>query len=111
MFGKMLKVDLSTGAVEGVQIPPAYVADYVGGSGLAARLLFDSLDEEVMKSPLHPKSPLLFMTGPLTGTAGPTTGRFTICGRSPQTGLWGESNIGGFVGSELRYAGWDALWI
>ncbi len=111
MFGKMLKVDLSSGTFEGVHIPPAYVAGYVGGSALAARLLFESLDEGVMKSPLHPKSPLLFMTGPLTGTAGPTTGRFTVCGRSPQTGLWGESNLGGMVGPELRFAGWDALWI
>jgi aldehyde:ferredoxin oxidoreductase len=51
------------------------------------------------------------MTGPLTGSGGPTTGRFSICGRSPQTRIWGESNIGGFVGPELRYAGFDGLWI
>jgi aldehyde:ferredoxin oxidoreductase len=54
---------------------------------------------------------MLWITGPLTGTGGPTTGRFTICARSPQTGLWGESNIGGFVGPELRCAGYDAVWI
>jgi len=114
MFGKMLKVDLSSGTIERTQVPAEYVRQYVGGSGLAARLLWDHINSQAAPaaaSPLDPRSPLLFITGPLTGTTGPTTGRFTICGRSPQTGLWGESNIGGFVGPELRFAGWDVLWI
>jgi aldehyde:ferredoxin oxidoreductase len=111
MFGTILKVNLSTGAVERGQVPADYVREYVGGSGLAARLLADDLLANGPRPPLDPASPLLFITGPLTGTAGPTTGRFTVCGRSPQTGLWGESNIGGFVGPELRFAGWDILWI
>ena len=112
MFGTILKVDLTSGAIQRSQIPADYVRDYIGGSGLAARLLADTLLENSGPlDSLDPRSPLLFMTGPLTGTAGPTTGRFTICGRSPQTGLWGESNIGGFVGPELRFAGIDVLWI
>ena len=111
MFGKMLKVDLSSGAIERTMLPAEAVRDFVGGSGLAARLLADELLQSGPRPPLDPASPLLFVTGPLTGTAGPTTGRFTVCGRSPQTGLWGESNIGGFVGPELRFAGWDMLWV
>ena len=51
------------------------------------------------------------MNGPLTGTAGPTVGRFVICGKGPATGLWAESHIGGFWGPELRFAGYDGLWI
>jgi aldehyde:ferredoxin oxidoreductase len=47
----------------------------------------------------------------MTGTSGPTTGRFVICGKGPATGLWAESNIGGFWGTELRKAGFDGLWI
>jgi aldehyde:ferredoxin oxidoreductase len=111
MFGRMLKVDLGSGGIEIQQIPQEYVSATIGASGLAARLLIDSLTPNVIASPLHPESPLLFITGPLTGSAGPTTGRFTICGRSPLTGLWGEANIGGFVGPELRFAGWDAVWV
>ena len=109
MFGRMLKVDLTTGSFSAETIPAATLRDYIGAAGLGARLLWDALVPE--RSPLDPASPLLFITGPLTGTAGPTTGRFVVCGRSPQTGWWGESNIGGFVGPELRLAGWDALWI
>ena len=109
MFGRMLNVDLSTGAVAWEQVPAEWVRDFIGGSGLAARLLWEELDPG--RDPFDPRSPLLFITGPLTGTGGPTPARMSLCARSPQTGLWGESNLGGFIGPELRYAGVDVLWI
>lgn len=107
MFGRLLKVDLTSGKISQEDLPEAMLADFLGGSSLGARILWDWIDPAL--DPLDPRAPLLFITGPLTGSAGPTTGRFTVCGRSPQTGLWGESNIGGFVGPELRFAGWDGL--
>jgi aldehyde:ferredoxin oxidoreductase len=109
VFGRLLKIDLSNNRIEKETIPREWVMDYIGGSGLAARMLWEHLDPSI--DPLAPENPLLWITGPLTGSAGPTTGRFTICARSPQTGIWGESNIGGFVGPELRFAGFDAMWI
>ena len=109
MDRKLLIVDLTRGKITEQAIDPAYARDFIGGSGLGVRLLWDSLDPKC--DPLDPASPLLWITGPLTGTGGPTTGRSSICARSPQTGLWGESNIGGFVGSELRYAGYDGVLI
>jgi aldehyde:ferredoxin oxidoreductase len=109
MFGRVLKIDLSTGKIYKEKIPSKWVDDYIGGSGLAARILWDELDPA--RDPLDPRSPFLWVTGPLTGTSGPATGRFSLCGRSPQTGLWGESNLGGFIGTELRRAGYDILWI
>jgi aldehyde:ferredoxin oxidoreductase len=109
VFGRLLKIDLTSKQIEKESIRADWVKDFIGGSGLAARMLWETLDPEV--DPLSPENPMLWITGPLTGSAGPTTGRFTICARSPQTGIWGESNIGGFVGPELRFAGFDALWI
>ena len=106
---RLLAVDLTSGKTETRIVDPVYARQYIGGSGLAVRLLWDSLSPA--REPLDPASPLMWSTGPLTGTGSPTTGRFTICGRSPQTGLWGESNIGGFVGPELRFAGFDGVWI
>jgi aldehyde:ferredoxin oxidoreductase len=106
---KVLVVDLTHGDIREQAIDPAYSRDFIGGSGLGVRLLWDLLDPN--RDPLDPASPLLWISGPLTGTGGPTNGRSTICARSPQTGLWGESNIGGFVGSELRYAGYDGVLI
>jgi aldehyde:ferredoxin oxidoreductase len=109
MRSRLLRVDLSQGKMQDEEIDAQYRRDFIGGSGLAARMLWDDLDPT--RVPLDPRSPLIWMTGPLTGSGGPATGRFTICGRSPYTGIWGESNIGGFVGPELRYAGYDGLWI
>lgn len=106
---RLLVVDLTRGDIRVQSINPQYVQDFIGGSGLAARLLWDTLDPQ--RDPLDPASPMIWMTGPLTGTGGPTPGRFSICARSPQTGLWGESNVGGFVGPVLRYAGYDGLLI
>ncbi len=109
MDHKLLVVDLTRGKITDQVIDPAYARDFIGGSGLGVRLLWDLLDPK--RDPLDPASPLLWITGPLTGSGGPTTGRSSICARSPQTGLWGESNIGGFVGSEIRYAGYDGVLI
>ena len=109
MKSTLLLVDLTQGRIREEEVDAGYRRDFIGGSGLGARLLWDSLDPT--RDPLDPASPLLWMTGPLTGSGGPTTGRFTICARSPYTGIWGESNIGGFVGPELRYAGYDGVLI
>lgn len=105
----ILKIDLTTGKTEEYVIPKEWERDFLGGASLAARLLYDHLTSAL--DPLSPDAPLLFMTGPLTGTHGPATGRFVVCGKSPATGLWAESNIGGFWGPELRKAGYDGLWI
>jgi aldehyde:ferredoxin oxidoreductase len=105
----ILKIDLSSGKTEPFLIPVEFEQDYLGGASLGARLLYDTLTREL--DPLAPESPLLIMNGPLSGTAGPTVGRFVVCGKSPLTGLWAESNCGGFFGPELRMAGWDGLWL
>ena len=105
----ILKIDLTTGATEEYHIPEKWEKVFLGGASLAARLLHDSLTPEL--DALSPEAPLLFINGPLTGTAGPTTGRFVICGKGPATGLWAESHIGGFWGPELRFAGYDGLWV
>lgn len=105
----ILKIDLTTGKTEEYVIPEQWEKDFLGGTSLAARILYEHLTPDL--DPLSPEAPLLFMTGPMTGTSGPTTGRFVICGKSPATGLWAESNIGGFWGPELRKAGYDGLWV
>jgi aldehyde:ferredoxin oxidoreductase len=105
----ILKINLTTGTTEEYRIPVDWERDFLGGASLAARLLYDTLTAEL--DALSPAAPLLFMNGPLTGTAGPTVGRFVICGKGPATGLWAESHIGGFWGPELRFAGYDGLWI
>jgi len=105
----ILTINLTTRETDKFIVPAEWERDYLGGASLAARLLYTSLTREL--DPFSPESPLLFMTGPLTGTAGPSVGRFVVCGKSPATGLWAESNCGGFWGPELRFCGYDGVWI
>jgi aldehyde:ferredoxin oxidoreductase len=106
---EILKVNLSNGEFSRFSVPRSWEEQFLGGASLAARLLYDSLTRDL--DPLSPPAPLLFLNGPLSGTAGPAAGRFVVCGKSPATGLWGESNCGGFWGAELRMAGFDGLWV
>ncbi|HET7010097.1 MAG TPA: aldehyde ferredoxin oxidoreductase family protein [Anaerolineales bacterium] len=106
---RILTVDLGDGHTGVLEVSPEDARDYIGGASLAARLLYPFLLPTL--DPLEASAPLVFLTGPLTGSAGPAVGRFVVCARSPATGLWGESNAGGFLGPELRAAGWDGIWI
>jgi aldehyde:ferredoxin oxidoreductase len=109
MLQPILKINLTTRETSEYIVPEEWQRDYLGGASLAARLLYSSLTTEL--DPLSADAPLLFLNGPLSGTLGPTVGRFVVCGKSPLTGLWAESNCGGFWGPELRFAGYDGLWI
>ncbi len=105
----ILKINLTNNAIEEYVIPAEWERDFLGGASLAARILYPSLTRDL--NPLSADAPLLFLNGPLSGTNGPTTGRAVVCGKSPATQLWAESNIGGFWGVELRKAGYDGLWV
>jgi aldehyde:ferredoxin oxidoreductase len=106
---KILVVDLNEKTHQDQLISPDLAKDYLGGSGLAARLLYDKINPHT--DPLGPENPLLFMAGPMVGTSMPAAGRCTVNARSPLTGLWGESNTGGFIGPEMRFTGYDGVLI
>lgn len=106
-MGKLLVIDLTSGHIEDEPLNENYANQFIGGSGLAARYLYDLLDPGL--DPLNPANPLFFITGPLTGTRAPLCGRHVVCARSPLTGIWCESHAGGFVGAELRFAGYDGI--
>ncbi len=106
-MGRILRVDLSAGALWDEPLDEGHARAYVGGSALAARYIYDLVDSKT--DPLGASNPLVLMTGPLVGTPMPSAGRCSVCALSPQTGIWGEANTGGFVGPELRFAGYDGL--
>ncbi len=105
--GRILKVDLADGRTEVVTPPDAWVRDFVGGEGLGMRLYWDYLAPE--RDVFDPAEPLIFTTGPLTGTSAPASGRTVLVFRSPATGAVGASNCGGYFARELSRAGWDGL--
>ena len=106
-MGKLLVVDLTSGQLKDEPINPTMAHDFVGGAGYAARYLYDELGPDT--DPLGPDNTLIFMTGPLVGTRAPSCGRHEVCALSPLTGIWGESNSGGFWGAELRFSGYDGI--
>jgi len=105
--GRILEVNLSTGATENLNLTETFCRQYIGGATLAAALIYDRLSEGM--KPLDPSSPLVFAVGPLTNTTTPMVSRFAVCGLSPLTGFWGESTSGGYFGFKLKDAGYDGI--
>ena len=106
-IGRVLFVDLSSGAISEEKLEEKLYRDFIGGTGLGARILYERMAPGV--DPLGPENWLGFVTGPLTGTAVPSTGRYTVVAKSPLTATWGDANSGGYFGSELKAAGYDAV--
>lgn len=105
--GKMLEVNLSSGKTSKSTIDKDVLRKYIGGSGLAAKLMFDRVRPDV--DPLSPDNILFVMTGPTSGTSLPGGSRLVVCAKSPLTNMWGESSCGGSFSAELRSAGWDGI--
>ena len=106
--GKILRVNLTTGKVSTEQLSEEMAKSYVGGIGLGIRLLMDN--SKPGTDPFSPDNPIIFATGPLSGTMGPTAGNgYAVVSKSPATGGVGEAKAHGFFGPDLKRAGYDAV--
>ena len=105
--GTTLRVDLSTRTTTREELSDDVARRFLGGAGLGARILYAELEAGI--DPLSPATKLVFATGPFTATRVPCNGRTTVMAKSPLTGIWGESSMGGFFATELKLAGYDAL--
>ncbi|UCE52667.1 MAG: aldehyde ferredoxin oxidoreductase, partial [Desulfobacterales bacterium] len=107
--GKILSIDLSRGQRLYLDTMK-YAEDYIGGRGIAAKLAWELVTPAI--DAYDPRNPLIVMTGPLTGTLAPTSGRTIFCSVSPRVypkPWYTHSTMGGLFGSELKYAGFDGL--
>jgi aldehyde:ferredoxin oxidoreductase len=82
---------------------------YLGGVGLGARAYLDLVGGPPMPDPLSPENPVVLMTCPLTGIKADAVARWVMCSRSPLTGCWADSNVGGHFGAALKSAGYDGV--
>ncbi len=105
--GKILRVDLTRGALRVEQLDEAFYRLYPGGRALAAYLLLRELPPHT--EPFDPENILILANGLLTGAPFSTATRFTAVARSPLTRAFGESEAGGYWGPELKMAGWEAI--
>lgn len=104
---KVLRVDLSKGKISEEPLNMEWAAEYIGQRGLGTRYLVEETDPKC--DALGPDNKLIFATGPLTGTPAATGGRYSVITKSPLTGAVACSNSGGFIGAELKSAGWDMI--
>lgn len=105
--GQYLRVNLTSGVIQTLPMPLEWVEVYLGGNGIGVKILWDEVAPEV--NPLGPENKLIMATGPLCGTPIPNAGRLEFIARSPLTGIYGDSNAGGHLGPELKYAGYDLI--
>ena len=106
-MGKILEVDLTSGESTEIELDEKLYRDYIGGAGLAAKLLYDWGNLEA--APLDPENLLIFAAGPLTGIGFSGSSRLSVGARSPLTGIWGQASCGGNFGPELKRCGYDAI--
>ncbi|MDI7249504.1 MAG: aldehyde ferredoxin oxidoreductase N-terminal domain-containing protein, partial [Bacillota bacterium] len=105
--GKVLRVDLGGMCSWTEPLNREWARLFFGGKGLGFRYFHDAVPAGT--DPLSPGNALIFVTGPLTGTLTPCTGKLGVVTRSPATGTILDCSVGGTVGPQLKYAGYDLV--
>lgn len=108
VFNRYLEVDLSERKFREGTLDSQRLCKFIGGKGVGLSLL---VEQDRSNDPFDPENPLIFVTGPLTGTLLQTSARSALVTRSPLTGNFLDSHAGGHFGPALRRAGWDYLTI
>jgi aldehyde:ferredoxin oxidoreductase len=105
--GKFLRVNLTNEKTSVEKLDGKTAGKFVGGKGLGAKILYDSVNPNT--DPLGPENLLIFASGPLTGTLAPSSARWVVITKSPLTGAFLDSHVGGFFGAEMKSTGFDCL--
>ena len=106
-YEKLARINLTTGEIKVEKLDLELAKKFIGGRGLGTKILYDEGVATV--DPLSADNKLVYITGPMTGSLSPSSGRYMVCTKSPLTGMIAASNSGGIWGAKLKYAGWDAL--
>ncbi len=105
--GKILHIDVTTRKTRVEQVTPEFLKRYLGGVGLATRLVYDNTPAGC--DPLGPDNALCFANGAFAGTTMPVGTKHGVAAKSPLTGMIGDSLSGSQFSEMLRRAGWDGL--
>ena len=105
---EILQVDLTKEKIDCVKVGEETLRKFLGGCGLALKFLYDLVPAGC--DPLAPENVIVFMTGPFTGTAVPSSGLYNVVSKSPLTGFTvGHARSNGFFGPELKFGGFDGI--
>ena len=106
-YEKIARINLTTGEIKVEPLDLEVAKKFIGGRGLGTKILYDEGVATV--DPLSPENKLVYITGPMTGSNSPSSGRYMVVTKSPLTGMIACANSGGIWGAKLKFAGWDAL--
>jgi len=106
-IGQLLRVNLTNKGITKEPLKEDWARDFVGGVGLSARIMYEEVKPNI--DPLGPENKLVMMTGPVNGTMIPAASRSSFCAKSPYTGSFFHSIFGGFLGPEVKFAGYDGI--
>ncbi|RJO60178.1 hypothetical protein C4544_05980 [candidate division WS5 bacterium] len=105
--GRALNVDLSKGQIKVLPLSIDFALKHLGGRGFATAILYDRVGPDI--EPLSPNNIVAISSGVLSGTLSPGACRTDIVSKSSESGIFGRSNLGGFFGPELKWAGYDLI--
>jgi len=103
----LLRINLTDKQIVKEEIPEEVHYKYIGGTGYIAYYLYKEINPNTQ--PLSPENKIIIATGPAQGTKIPITGRYVMGAISPLTNHFIDSHVGGFLGPELRFAGYDLI--
>lgn len=107
--GKILWADITRGRLDDETLDDDLKFNFLGGYGIGLRLIYSRQKAQI--DPLSREAVVGLMTGPLTGTDAVIGTRYTVVGKSPLTGTWGDANSGGYFGPALKKAGYDGVFL
>jgi len=107
--GNYLRIDASSGRAERVPLSDTVLRQYLGGSGLGARLLLD--EGGATADPLSPDAPLIFAFSPLVGSPLTTSAKFAVVSKSPLTERFNDSLASSGFAVAGKRTGSDAILI
>jgi aldehyde:ferredoxin oxidoreductase len=105
--GCYLRIDVSTGNAERMPLAESVLRQYIGGSGLGARLLLE--EGGAGADPLSPEAPLIFAFSPLVGSPLTTSAKFAVVSKSPLTGRFNDSLASSGFAIAGKQSGCDAI--
>ncbi len=105
--GRILTVDVGSGAAQVEEFDAAFARAYLGGNGFAAKLCYDRVPPGL--DAFDPRNLIVFGIGPITDSVIPGNNRNCLAGKSPLNGLFFDSTFGGRFAGTQRHTGFDAI--
>ena len=107
---RTLYVNLSEMQITSKLVSEKMKNTFTGGRGFNIWLLWNALPKDRIVKWDDPLNEVCLASGPLSGIpVYPGAGKSIAVTISPLTGIVVDSNVGGYFGPYLKFAGWDAL--